>query len=689
MISTLPWLVPALCLLCGLGAVVARPSALAGWLFLAGMGLLALSSVLESRIGGANGLPIASGWIFPAMFVRSLVPGVWMAFSLTYARGNGREFLLRWKWVLVASIALPIALLISIPRPENGEVGVRFLALGKLWVVTLLLLSLTVLANLEKTFRASVGMARWRIKYLFLGLALIFGVRIYALSQVLLFSTYDPALARLGAIGLVLGCLIIAFGQTRSGFADIDLYPSRAVLQGSLTVILAGGYFVVVGLFAQAVKLIGGVTEFPVQALILLVAIIGLTVLLLSDRFRSGLQRFVSRHFRRAEHDFRKIWTEFTHRTSGALDAPTLATNAGEVISEYFHVLGVTVFQLADGELTALGSTERKQEIAALAMDPDSLDSFSRPFDLEKAEAGWADGLRERCPRKFGHGGNRMVVPLAAADRLVGLAVLTDRVNGVPYSHEEIDLLSCIGDQLGAALLNCSLNEKILQARELEAFQTLSTFFVHDLKNAANGLSLTLQNLPIHFDDPEFRADAIRSVGRAVERINEMILKLGRLRQELELRREPCRLDVLCGSVLDDLEPEMQDRPLARELEPLPEVPLDREALRSVVTNLVVNAREAMTGPGAITVGTFRDDGRIGLRVTDEGSGMSADFIRMRLFRPFHSTKTKGLGIGMFQCKKIVEAHGGIISVESSPGSGTRFTILLPIPADARISPTL
>jgi putative PEP-CTERM system histidine kinase len=279
------------------------------------------------------------------------------------------------------------------------------------------------------------------------------------------------------------------------------------------------------------------------------------------------------------------------------------------------------------------------------------------------------------------------VVPLVAAERLVGLMVLADRVNGVPYSHEELDLLKCIGDQLAGGLLNCSLTDEILQAKELEAFQTLSTFFVHDLKNAANGLSLMLQNLPTHFDDLDFRIDTIRGVGRTVERINQLILKLGSLRRELDLHVEPCRVDLLCAKVLDGLEAGMGvQEHLERDLQAVPEQPLDREALRSVVTNLVSNAHEALDGCGTVKVATRLEGGRVAITVADDGCGMSSEFVKTLLFRPFHSTKSKGLGIGMFQCKKILEAHGGSISVESEPGCGTRFTILLPLGTNPQAS---
>jgi signal transduction histidine kinase len=118
---------------------------------------------------------------------------------------------------------------------------------------------------------------------------------------------------------------------------------------------------------------------------------------------------------------------------------------------------------------------------------------------------------------------------------------------------------------------------------------------------------------------------------------------------------------------------------LLRELPPVPVLWLDLEAMRSVVTNLVLNASEALNGGGEVRVAARQETHWVALTVADTGCGMSPEFVKTLLFRPFHSTKTNGLGIGMFQCKKIIEAHGGSIAVESQPGQGTRFTIRMPL----------
>lgn len=684
------WIACGLCLLIGLAAVLLRPKTGASWCFFIGMILLAAERLVNLAADQAQSALAVEQWLVRGLWVKSLIPAFWLGFSLMYARGNAAEFVRRWRWMLGFALVVPLALSFGVAgrllehTNAGGVETFTFLEAGKSWLMIVLVLSLGVLVNLEKTFRTSVGMTRWRIKYMFLGIAMIFGVRIYALSQNLLFCAYDPALARLTTLGVILGCGLIVIAHFRSGFGKIDLYPSRAVLQGSLTVLLAGGYFLIVGVLAQLVAMVGGIASFPAQALVVLIGLVGLTVLLLSDRFRTGLQRFVSRHFHRAEHDFRKIWTEFTRRTSSVLDDVTLGMNAAEVISGNFHILGVTIFRAAvdPPALTCLSSTEKQHALTSLDFAADwmaEVRALGRPFNLEKEKNVWAGALRQRCPTKFDHGGDRLAIPLVASEQLVGLVILADRVNGVPYSHEEMDLLACIGDQLAAAFLNAALTEKVLQAKELEAFQTVSTFFVHDLKNAANSLNLTLQNLPVHFDDPEFRADAMKSVGRTVDRINQMILKLSSLRHELHLRRAPCRLDLLCAEVIDGLDAETGNGGfIQRDLQVVPKLDLDRDAIHSVVTNLVINARESMTGEGVIRVATRMENGMVALCVADEGSGMSAEFIKNQLFRPFHSTKSKGLGIGMFQCKKIIESHQGRIGVDSMPGRGTRFTILLP-----------
>jgi putative PEP-CTERM system histidine kinase len=257
------------------------------------------------------------------------------------------------------------------------------------------------------------------------------------------------------------------------------------------------------------------------------------------------------------------------------------------------------------------------------------------------------------------------------------VVILADRVGGVPYTVEELDLLKCMGDQIAVGLVNLRLTEEVMRAKELEAFQAVSAFFIHDLKNAASTLSLTLQNLPVHFDDPIFRQDALRGIGETANRINQLISRVGALRH-LELKPVEADLNLLVADALEVLKgaPEIN---VVQKLHLQPKLKLDRQQFGSVITNLLLNAREAIGPGGEVRVETSQSNGWAVLSVSDDGCGMSAAFLKTSLFRPFQTTKKKGLGIGMFQSKMIVEAHRGKIQVESEPGAGTTFRVMLPV----------
>ena len=577
--------------------------------------------------------------------------------------------------------------------PADLESGwtLSFRQAGKVLNILDLIAAVTILNNLEKTFRSTVGTMRWRIKFMILGLAVIFATRIYTLSQMMLFSEFDLTLVDIEAGALIIGCVLIAVSYFRNGMAELDVYPSHSVLQGTVTLLLAGGYLFAIGLLGQLIAFLGGAGSFRTQAFLILPGIAGLAVLLLSERFRQNIKRFVSRHFKRPQHDFRKVWLLFTQRISGILDRDSVCSVAAKLISETFNVLSVTIWRVDEqderlvfGASTALNARDAladKRELSLQFTAPLAIRKMARPFDLEQLNEDWAENLKRATSAQFRKGGNRICLPLSAGERWLGCAILADRVNGLPYTVEELDLLKCMGDQIAAALLNLRLTNELMLAKELEAFQTMSAFFVHDLKNATSSLGLTLQNLQVHFADPEFREDALRGIAKTIGRINLHIERLSLLRSKLELKPVQSDLNQLVLETLDHLNG-MPGVELVKELQPLPNVVVDREQMQNVVTNLLLNAREAVGNDGQIRVETTQRDGRAILSITDNGCGMSRDFLRESLFRPFQTTKKKGLGIGMFQSKVIVEAHRGSIQVESEPGKGTKFGVLLPLAAD-------
>ena len=679
-------------------AACRKQRSLATWCFSAGMTIFALES-LFGAIGNDALVPEkAAFWQTLALMAKSFFPGVWLLFSVTYSRANCRDFVVRSQWLLLGAFSIPLLSLavfygpllypVTYDPPGHGW-GLRLSDAAKILNVLILVSTILILTNIERTFRAAVGTMRWRIKFLVLGLGIVFGARIYTGSQALLFSDYGSSQLSIETAGLLVGCALVAVAYVRTGFSEIDVYPSRTVLQTSVTALLTGAYLFVVGILAQIVARFGGAASFPVAAFIVLLSVAILAVLLLSDRARQSVQLFVSRHFKRPQHDFRQIWVRFARTLSAALDEAALSATASRLISETFGALSVSTWLVDEQRpcLARAGSTCGPEQSEGgeltISMTAEELNSpesikFSRPFDLSRAKEKWARDLMEKSGSQFRTGGNPICVPLIDGEQWLGAIVLADRVRGLGYSAEEIDLLKCIGDQVAVSLLKLRLTEEIMERKELEAFQTMSAFLIHDLKNSASTLGLMLENLPTHFDNPAFREDAFRGIGSAASRINDLINRMNALRHELRLKPAELDLNHVVTEALTHLNGTL-DTKLVTKFNQIPRILADREQLQSVCTNLLLNACDAVGTDGRITVETARHDQWVALSISDNGCGMTEQFVKNSLFRPFRSTKKKGLGIGMFQSKTIVEAHQGKIHVESELGVGTTFRVMLPL----------
>ncbi len=662
--------------------------------FAAGMFVLMIESVFSGLTFDATLADERFFWELCGLAAMAFLPGTWLFFSLSYGRGNYHDFLRRWRFALAAAFLIPIGTAVffrdQLIVAAGQTDGHWMFTLGRAGVALNLFFlagSILVLMNLERTFRAAIGTMRWRVKFMVLGLGILFVVRSYVASQTLLFHAISPPLQVLNALVLLAACLLVSRSLLRRGHFEVDIYPSHSLLQKSLTALLAGIYLIIIGVFANVAVSLGGDNAFATKAFFILIALVLLTVLLLSDRVQLWVSRFVSRHFQRPQYDYRNLWRKFTEATASCIDEDELCQATIKLTSNIFHVLSVTILltdenreQLnfaASTSLSGLKTGElnlEKEEVGELFA---GLKQKPEPFDIDQLREQWVAILKTIHPSEFVKGGRRICVPLSAGGELLGLMILGDRIGGIPFLGQDFDLLKCIADEVAAHLLNTRLSKKLLQAKEFEAFQTMSAFFVHDLKNAATALNLMLQNLPIHFDDPAFRRDALRGVSKSVAHINRLIERLTMLRHELKIKPSEGDLNEWISQLLTDLEKNVGAN-LVKEFKPLPKISFDREQLLKVVTNLTLNAKEASRDDGQILVTTNQVNGWAVLSVSDSGCGMNPEFINQSLFRPFQTTKKNGIGIGMFQSKMIVEAHRGKIEVQSEPGKGTTFRVYLP-----------
>ncbi|MCB1100433.1 MAG: PEP-CTERM system histidine kinase PrsK [Verrucomicrobiae bacterium] len=676
----------------------------ANLLFASGMLLIALDAVVAIGVEHMSlSRELYHFWVTGSLCIESTLLGIWLWFSVCFGRGNYREFMRRWRWAILLAFVLPIAALVmSRQMLEFALSGLTedlplllWRSPGRALNVVMLLLSLLILANLENTFRSAVGTARWRIKFLVLGVAIMFGVRVYVFSSAVVFPAYDTRMDTVNSIAVLIACPMMGLGYTRQAFQKVDIYPSRDFLVGSLTVMIAGSFLLAVGLLAQLTSWLGGSGEaFVIQTIIVIVGLAGISTMLVSERARVAIKQYVARHFHRPTCDFRDVWSRVITCSTAASSRQSWCVDIVKLVSQTFNALSVTLIELDANNrlLRTLAATGPPVVREVSTGTPESLSGMTRPFALESLRCvTLRDALQAMTPEQFHGGGGRLGVPLIAENRNLGFLILGDRVNALPFTHEERQLLECIASQVGAELLNQRLAGDVIRARELEAFQTMSAFFVHDLKNAASTLNLTLQNFPKHFDNPEFRKDALRSIATTTERINHLIRRLSALRENLEVQMVPSAVDALIRSAVTDLQlPSAVE--ISLELSPVPPVSLDQELFKSVVRNLVQNAADSLPDAADVTGGGGWGGAKGEIRVTcskvvngvsvsviDNGPGMTEDFVNNLLFTPFQSTKKDGLGIGMFQSRVIVEKHGGQLEVESAPGRGTTVTVILPL----------
>jgi putative PEP-CTERM system histidine kinase len=615
---------------------------------------------------------------------------------VSFARANYAEQVAKWKWVLLAALVLPLSMVTFFKQAFFGgppilvdasALVIRMGWSGYIWHVLWLIFSVLILMNLERTFRHIKGRMRWQSKFIFLALGCIFGMRLFTDSQAILFKNVntDRAIITVGA--LVIAVVLMLRALFRGKPLNISIHLSHQFLYNSLTVLKVGIYLVSAAVIAWLSLQFGWIRNIHVAISLVFLVMIGSTAILFSDRIRIMRKRLISRHFKRPQYDYRKIWEGFTMLTTSVTEIKDLCSVIVKMLSETLEILSVSIWlvdekqeRLSFGGSTAVPDTQVAILTAFRSDGADLIRAMigqTSPVDLKGHGGDSENDFKQACEIDTDGSRIRYCVPLNVAGHLIGLMTLGEKVFHDPLTFEESELIKTVADQAAAGLLNLRLAERLRQAKEQEAFQSMSAFFMHDLKNLASRLSLVTQNLPIYMDDPEFRADALRTISQSVSKIDNIGQRLCLLSQKLDLTFKETNVNELIVSTVSDVKKYIRV-PITQQLGILPLLSIDREQVHKVVENLLMNAHEALVKDGLITIATRHVEKQVEISVRDNGCGMSNEFMEKRLFRPFQTTKKKGMGIGLYHSKAIVEAHSGRIEVESEQEKGTTFRVLLP-----------
>jgi putative PEP-CTERM system histidine kinase len=258
----------------------------------------------------------------------------------------------------------------------------------------------------------------------------------------------------------------------------------------------------------------------------------------------------------------------------------------------------------------------------------------------------------------------------------VGFIVLTSPPRESQLTWEDLDLLKTVGREVAVYVSRNEAAEMLAQSKQFDAYNKLSAFVMHDLKNLIAQQALVVENAAKHKENPAFIDDMIRTIDNSVQRMSNLLKKL---QQTQPSSGRPLALKSVVINSVKKCQDRMP-RPSLRILDDSLKVVADEENLEMIVTHIIKNAQEATPSDGYVDV-TLRGDGTFAIiDVEDNGTGMDANFIKTRLFRPFDTTKSgKGMGIGVYQTREFIRNLGGDVTVKSEPRIGTTFTISIPI----------
>lgn len=616
-------------------------------------------------------------WKQWGMTAEALLPAVWLCYSLTHARRTGRGTISRLQWVfLAASFAFPAAVL-ALPAgslfysPDFATERLLFLTnAGYYFYLGILLFAVISLVNLESTYGNASLPARWQIKFDFVGAGSYLAILIFYYSQGLLYRSINMELASVRALILLLALAMMLYSVLVRG-SGVRIEVSRSMAFKSMVLMAVGFYLVAVGLMGEGLRYFGDSFSRSLAVALVFFVGIGLAVALLSETFRRKARVFIHKNFYRSKYDYRIQWLQFTDRLASARGRDELLRSILAGYCEVFAMSAATLFiRSGDGVFRRAAGDGLASAGAALPEGD--------PHVVQMMERGWVINLREdlkggasAADTALREAGFVFLIPLAQGGRLEGIVALGRPVNGNErYHYEDYDLMKTMACQAASAVMNLRLSEELASARELEVMGKLSTFILHDLKNLVYTLSLTVDNARDHIADPEFQEDMLGTLGNTVTRMKLLIARLRSLPEKQSLNREEADLLRLASESAA-----LVGSDAVRVAGVAVSANVDREEIQKVIVNLVVNALEATEGKGPVTVEVGQGSGPF-VRVIDAGCGIADEF-RPYLFSPFRSTKKKGLGIGLYQCRQIVEAHGGRIDVESELGRETVFTVSL------------
>ena len=607
--------------------------------------------------------------------------GLWLAFLLllrptpVQSSATGMSSLSRTSLLLVTLAVM--GQILSYLHPGDSFLQARGLPM------TSMALSIFGLVLIEQVFRNVDPDSRWSVKPVSAALAGSFAFDLYMYSQAVIFGHVDAdAQSIRGAVHALMAPLLFV-STSRLGIDWASrLRVSRSAAFQSATLLICGLYLLLISAVGYYVKYFGGDWGRALQLCVVFASLILLLLLAVSGAVRAKLRIFVSKNFFRYRYDYRDEWLKFTEALCAQGTPQEMGQQVIRGLADLVESPGGGLW-MKSPEAGGFRQTVRLNIDATPAIEEED-SALSGVLEREKAVVNLEE--YRSFPGRYGSIALPswlqsmpqawLIVPLIVGDKLIGFVVLLRSRTPLDANWEVHDLLKTASRQAASFLAQMVATESLLEVRKFDAFNRMSAFVVHDLKNIVTQLSLMMKNAKRLHANPEFQQDMLDTVDNSLEKMRQLMAQLREGTTPagtafgVDLAAVARRIEAHTTSRGRSLELRLIQPAIARGHE---------ERIERVIGHLVLNAVEATDPQGQVWLELDIQGDRARIVVGDTGHGMSAEFIRDRLFKPFQSTKSTGMGIGAYESSQYINELGGKISVASEPQRGTQVTLLIPL----------
>ncbi|MCB1852987.1 MAG: PEP-CTERM system histidine kinase PrsK [Gammaproteobacteria bacterium] len=602
----------------------------------------------------------------------------WCAFliGLLSQIAHGRKVSIRGYRIIALLILLASVVIVI---PENYAPSILLLDMRYLGQV---ISAIAGMMLVEQFYRNTPTQQRWGIKYLCFGLGGMFMFDFYLFSDALLFKriNFDLWYARGGIYAITVP--LLAVSAARNPNWSFDLFVSRRVVFHTTTLLIAGVYMLLMAFAGYYIRIYGGAWGTVLQITFFFAALLALLAILFSGQVRARAKVFLNKHFFSYRYDYREEWLRLIRLLSGQdTDTPLFERviwALGEIVDSGGGLLWLCSARrgciLAANRNQSLPSIEGDHGLASLIKFLDDRqwvvivpEVEQHPERYEALELpGWLTSME----------GVWLIVPLIHDEHVIGFTILTQPRVKTNLNWENLDLLKTAGRQAAGYLALYETSQALADAKQFEGFNRLSAFVVHDLKNLIAQLSLVVKNAEKHKMNPAFIDDAMMTIDNSVKKMSRL---MAHLRSAVPVvRKTRVELIEITKSAVATKSLQLPAPSLEVKGEEI-WVYADADRMEAIIGHVIQNAQDATPQDGTIQVKLSAFKNQAVLKVKDSGSGMDAQFVRDRLFRPFDSTKgLTGMGIGAYEVREFVHDIGGQVSVMSVPGKGTEFKIVIP-----------